>query len=422
MPEHQEQLVAGKPESGGDTSFTASQPGPEKPIVVALLTGGGDKPYALGMAGALIAQGAFLDFIGSDDVNGPHLHDNPRVNFLNLRGDQTPNASRLNKLLRVVRYYLRLLRYAATARTRVFHVLWNNKFELMDRTVLMLYYRMLGKQVVLTAHNVNACKRDGKDTAVNRLSLKIQYGLSDHIFVHTEKMKSELRAEFGVPEGKVTVIPFGINNAVPSTEELTTDQARQALGLSSSHKVMLFFGNIAPYKGLEYLIDALAEVAKRDANYRLIIAGTIKRCDDYWKKVQAAMGRNGARARMIERIEYIPDEAVELYFKAADVLVLPYTHVFQSGVLFLGYSFGLPVIATDVGSLREEILEGRTGFVCRPCDPLSLAGAIERYFASDLYLNLEARRREIRDYANERYSWAKVGRITVGVYSRLLAA
>jgi glycosyltransferase involved in cell wall biosynthesis len=422
MPEVQEPLVAGKPGGEQAASFRCSHAGPEKPLAVALLTGGGDKPYALGMAGALIAQGAFLDFIGSDDVNGPHLHENPRVNFLNLRGDQNPNVSRLEKLLRVTRYYLRLLRYAATARPRVFHVLWNNKLELIDRTVLMLYYRLLGKQVVLTAHNVNIGRRDGKDTAVNRRSLKVQYSLSDHIFVHTEKMKSELMAEFGVREGKVTVIPFGINNAVPKTEELTPGQARQALGLNCSHKVMLFFGNIAPYKGLEYLIDALAEVVKRDANYRLVVAGTIKRCDDYWQKVQDAINRNGVRARIIERIEYIPDEAVELYFKAADVLVLPYTHIFQSGVLFLGYSFGLPVIATDVGSLREEILEGRTGFVCRPCDPLSLASAIERYFSSDLYQDLAARRREICDYANERYSWDKVGQITKEVYARLLAA
>jgi glycosyltransferase involved in cell wall biosynthesis len=418
MPELEERLVARKSKGEEDASSRSSPLGPQKPMAVALLTGGGDKPYALGMAGALIAQDVFLDFIGSDDVNSPHLHENPRVNFLNLRGDQDSNVSRLEKLLRVTRYYLRLLRYAATAKPRVFHILWNNKFELIDRTLLMLYYRLLGKQVVLTAHNVNIGKRDGKDTAVNRRSLRIQYGLSDHIFVHTEKMKGELKAEFGVPEGKVTVIPFGINNTVPNTEKLTPAKARQALGLSGDHKVMLFFGNIAPYKGLEYLIDALAAVAKGDANYRLVVAGTVKGCDDYWEKLQEAVGRNGARARMIERIEYIPDEAVELYFKAADVLVLPYTHVFQSGVLFLG----LPVLATDVGSLREEILEGRTGFVCRPRDALSLASAIERYFASDLYRHLEARRPEIRDYANERYSWAKVGQTTKEVYSRLLAA
>jgi hypothetical protein len=58
----------------------------------------------------------------------------------------------------------------------------------------MLYYRSLGKKIVITAHNVNAAKGDGRDTAVNRLSLKIQYGLSDHVFVHTEKMKKELMA------------------------------------------------------------------------------------------------------------------------------------------------------------------------------------------------------------------------------------
>ena len=63
--------------------------------------------------------------------------------------------------------------------------------------------------------------------------------------------------------------------------------------------------------------------------------------------------------RVIAKIEYVPDEETELYFKAADVLILPYTHVFQSGVLFLGYSFGLPAIAADVGSLKEEIIEGR---------------------------------------------------------------
>ena len=68
---------------------------------------------------------------------------------------------------------------------------------------------------------------------------------------------------------------------------------------------------------------------------------------------------------MILKIEYVPDAETEVYFKAADVLALPYTHIFQSGVLSLGYGFGLPVIAADVGSLKEEIIEGKTG-LCVP--------------------------------------------------------
>ena len=113
---------------------------------------------------------------------------------------------------------------------------------------------------------------------------------------------------------------------------------------------------------------------------------------------------------------------MELYFKAADVLIVPYVHIFQSGVPFLAYSFGLPVIATDVGSLREDIIEGRTGFVCQPEDSSALARTIDKYFESELFRDLENRRFEIKEYANERYSWNKVAAITTAVYSNLLSS
>ena len=132
-------------------------------------------------------------------------------------------------------YYARLIRYAATAKPRIFHILWNNKFEFFDRTLLMLYYRFLGKKIVLTAHNVNAGRRDSNDTRLNRLTLRIQYRLADHIFVHTEKMKRELIEEFGVQGARVTVIPFGINNAVPNTR-LTPAEAKQRLGIREGRK------------------------------------------------------------------------------------------------------------------------------------------------------------------------------------------
>src|SRR5262249_55245029 len=124
--------------------------------------------------------------------------------------------------------------------------------------------------------------------------------------------------------------------------------------------------------------------------------------------------------RIVEKIEYIPDEATELYFKAADVLILPYTRVFQSGVLFLGYSFGLPAIAADVGSLKNEIVEGKTGLMFKAQDSSDLANKIEEYFESELFRNLETARFQIREYANKRYSWNKVAEITTSVYSNLL--
>jgi glycosyltransferase involved in cell wall biosynthesis len=390
-------------------------------VEIALLTGGGDKPYALGLATALTSEGITVEFIGSDDLDVAELQNNPQVRFLNLRGDQRPEVAPMVKAVRVVRYYLRLIRYAATARPRIFHILWNNKFQLFDCTLLMLYYKFLGKKIVLTAHNVNIRERDSKDTLINRFSLRVQYQLSDHIFVHTEKMKCELSSDFWVAEGKVSVVPFGINNTVPNTA-LTTLEAKQRLGVSSDDKTMLFFGNIAPYKGLEYLVAAFAELLKRDGNYRLVIAGRPKWSESYWNHLRQSILRNGLRDHVIERIEYVPDDQTELYFKAADVLILPYTRIFQSGVLFLGYAFGLPAIAADVATLKEEIIEGKTGFVFKSQDSSDLARMIGRYFESDLFRDLERRRLEIRQYANERYSWDKVAAITTSIYSNLLTS
>jgi D-inositol-3-phosphate glycosyltransferase len=387
---------------------------------ISLLTGGGDKPYALGMAAALTSQGIFVDFIGSDDLSVPDVLNNPRVNFLNLRGDQRPDASPFSKARRVLKYYIKLISYAAKAQPELFHLLWNNKFELFDRTLLTLYYRMLGKKITLTVHNVNAGKRDLNDSFLNRLSLKIQYNLCHHIFVHTEGMKSELAADFRIPNGKISVLSFGINNTVPSTN-LASAQAKRRLGVSSSDKTMLFFGNIAPYKGLEYLISAFTELLNKDRSYRLIIVGRPKGSEGYWKQIHEGIARSGVRDRIIQRIEYIPDEETESFFKAADVLVLPYTRIFQSGVLFLGYSFGSPAIAADVGTLKEEIIEGQTGFVFKQQDSSDLASKIDKYFKSELFHDLEARRGEIKKFANERYSWDKVARIITAVYSNLLA-
>ena len=125
----------------------------------------------------------------------------------------------------------------------------------------MLYYRLLGRRIVLTAHNVNAAKRDSRDSALNRLSLWIQYRLADHIFVHTEKMKAELRSEFGVAESKISVIPFGINNTAPISD-MTSEEAKRRLGLAPEERTALFFGQIAPYKGLDYLVTALPELVR----------------------------------------------------------------------------------------------------------------------------------------------------------------
>jgi D-inositol-3-phosphate glycosyltransferase len=389
-------------------------------IKIALLTAGKDPHYALGLLSGLVDQKIHIDFIGNDEMQKDEIVRRQNVTYYNLRGNQDPLVPISTKVSRVLKYYLKLLNYAAQNDSHLFHILWLNKFFFFDGIFVNAYYKLLGKKLVFTAHNINIRERDENDHLLNRLFLIFMYRLFDHIFVHTEKMKLQLIEDYGVSQDKISTIPFGINNIIPKSD-LTKAAARKNLQLSDKDKIILFFGNIAPYKGLEYLVEAFIHVRKQIEGVKLIIAGQIKNCEPYWKQVQNVIKDHDLGEHIVERIEYIPDNEVEIYFKSADLLVLPYRHIFQSGVAFLAYSFGLPVVATDVGSLREEIIEGTTGYLCRPDDPVDLADTINAYFDSDLFSNLDVARDKIVKYANETYSWENIGRVTYCIYNKLLS-
>lgn len=392
-----------------------------KPLKAALLTGGIDRPYAFGLAMALAEANVEVDFIGSDELDSPEMHSTENIHFLNLWPPRRPNPSLIHKVSRTLRHYISLIRYSATARPRIFHILWNSKIQIFDRTLLMLYFLMLKKNTVLTAHNVNQARRDSRDSWLNQITLRIQYRLVDHIFVHTEKMKDELIADFAVPGRKITIIRHPINNAFPDTQ-LDSLQAKNILGLNCSDKTILCFGRIKPYKGIEYLLTAFRMMIAESTQYKLIIAGEVdSEYGKYLASLKQIIGQNfkNNTGSVILKAQFIRDEEIEIYFKAADILVLPYKDIFQSGVLFLGYSYGLPVIATDVGSFRQEIVEGETGYVCRTADPADLATTIETYFRSDLYRNPH-RQQKIRRHAEIYHSWGAVADLTRNVYDKLI--
>lgn len=386
---------------------------------ISLLTGSVDPHYQLDLLSGLISTGIQVDFIGADSMKNAEIVRNRNVNFYNLRGNQDPNAPINIKITRVLKYYYELIIYALKTDSKLFHIQWENKFIYFDRTFLNIYYKILRKRLVFTVHNVNAGERDENDSFLNRLTLKFKYTIADHIIVHTQKMKRQLMGDFNIDDDSVTMIPMGINNVIPQTG-LTRLQSKNKLRLNGDEKVLLFFGNIAPYKGLKYLILALVDLRKKFKDLRLIIAGRINSHEAYWQEIQKIIQEHDLKDYIIEKTGFIPDEDVEIYYKAADVSILPYTYVFQSAVLFVSYSFGLPVIATDVGSLREDIVEGKTGFLCQPKNPEDIAEKLDLYFQSDLFKNLEETRKIIKDYAQERYSWDKIGEKTCSVYQSLL--
>lgn len=389
-------------------------------LITLIAAGGGDLYYELGLCLGVVSNGVHVDYIGSDSVRNANVWKKENVTFINLRGSQDPAANMARKLFRILIFYFRLIKYAWKTDSRLFHIQWPNKFVHFDRIFLNMYYKMLGKKLVFTAHNVNAGIRDGDDNSLNRFSLKVMYKIVDQIIVHTNNMKDLLIQDFGVSEGKVAVIQYGINDMVFESN-LTRKEARGKLGLEEDEKIALFFGNIVPYKGLEYLLMALARQRNCNDSIRLIIAGKQDRnYGKYFESIKEIIKSQDLKGYIIEKVGHIPDKDIEIYFKTADVLVLPYKYIFQSGVLFLAYNFGLPVIASDVGSLREFIDEGKTGFICKPENVSDLYEKINEYFESDLFKNLDKNREEIRNNAKEKYSWEKIGKKTVELYKRLV--
>jgi glycosyltransferase involved in cell wall biosynthesis len=163
-------------------------------------------------------------------------------------------------------------------------------------------------------------------------------------------------------------------------------QARQMLGLPETQPVLLFFGLVRPYKGLADLLRALAQV-RAELPVHLVVAGEFWEDADVYHRLVRDLGLEDV---VIFHSRYIPDVAVPPFFAAADVVVLPYHRVSQSGIVALAHGLRRPVIATRVGGLPEMIAEGRTGLLVPPGDPGALANAILRFYRDGLGPTFEA--------------------------------
>lgn len=155
------------------------------------------------------------------------------------------------------------------------------------------------------------------------------------------------------------------------------DEARAALDIPKGKKVLLFFGFIRLYKGLDLLIETLS---KLDEDTVLLIGGEVYGDFSHYDRL---IDEFGVRDRVYKHIRYIDDNEVPIFFSAADVCMLPYKDATQSGILGISFHFNLPVIVTDTGSLKESVEPYNTGLVAPAANPDSLKAQIEKYFLED---------------------------------------
>ena len=297
---------------------------------------------------------------------------------------------------------------ARRVRPDVVHLHCTNQIAL----AYLILLRLTGLPVAVTAHVVTAHERTRIQDAVHRRI----HRLSPLIIAHSEFDRTRLVEEFAIDPGRAIVIPHGEygffgHDAAP----VEPGAARRRLGLDAGDEVALFFGYIREYKGLDVLLDAWPAVAKARPGARLVVAGDPVRLDAARRDALiAAATRVGA----VHRFGYVPFSEVAGYIAAADVLVLPYRHVSQSGVLYLALAHGLPVVATRVGALPEVLRDGESGLLVPPESPRALAEALVRLFGDgDLRRRLTAGGRAVA----ARHAWPAIAERTESALAGLVA-
>ena len=174
-------------------------------------------------------------------------------------------------------------------------------------------------------------------------------------------------------------------------------EACKKLNLDPSRKNLLFFGFIRDYKGLDLLIEAFN---KLDSSYNLIIAGESYGSFDKYTQM---INNSPLKENIHVFTDYIPDSKVPVFFGAADVCILPYKSATQSGITSIAYHFGVPIIATDVGGLKETITHESTGLIVSEPKSDLIADAIKSYFNKQLQTSMKHDIIQLK----ERLSWSK---------------
>ena len=361
--------------------------------------------YSVCLATALYEQGINLTFIIPSNRNfkvhyGFHIKKwIPSKN----KGD--------NNIFKAFIYIIYLLKTTLLILSKKNTIVHFQFFRFKTDILFILFLRLLNVRVIYTAHNILPHERK----KIDYLLYLILYKFVNNIIVHSDLTKTKLLNGFNITQKKVVVIPHGNFDIYIPKNILTVAEARKYFNLNTADKVLLFFGYIKEYKGLDLLLDAYKILLEKHKDIILMIAGfpaTKQLLKKYKSKIDSMCVKN----KIILEFSFIPSEEVGKYFISADYIVLPYKRIDHSGIVHLAYSFNKPIIATKVGDFEESIEDGRSGFLVNSQKPEDFASKI--IYAFEDKNKIANMSRYISSLNETKYSWNEIAKKTINVYEK----
>jgi len=325
----------------------------------------------------------------------------------------------LIRVLETSQYFLKkwqlILKYLLKNRTDIFHIQTlitaRKDFAIF---FLMKFFRF---KIIYTAHNVLPHDENEKNATGMNFSFRCIYHLANFIITHSEKDKEEIITTFNVSPNKMKAIPHGDYDFLRTTGTGNKGCIREKYHIGKEEKVILFFGALRRYKGVYNLISAFASVKGNKKSMKLLIVGH-KMGDNYFNELQDIISKHNLHDSVILDEIYVPFEEIGYYFEAADVVALPYEHIYDSGVLRLAFSFEKPVIATRVGIFNELVIDGKNGFLVNN-DLDGLMKALKR-FQSTKVEDLKAMGEYSKKSFGKGLKWENIAAETLKIYKSLL--
>jgi glycosyltransferase involved in cell wall biosynthesis len=357
-------------------------------------------PYDHALCRALGAEGAEVELFTSRFAYGPVA---PAEGYarheLFYRAARFAPGSRAQRIAKLAEHVPDMLRYRRAARAAdVVHFQWLT-VQHLDAHLLPARRSAVGarRPLVLTAHDVLPREpRPGQRAAQRRL-----YDRFDAIVVHSEHGRERLSSELGVDSDRVHVIPHGVFAHLADIPSRPGGRAPFETG----RPVVLCFGLMRPYKGIDVLLEAWRGIDDAE----LWIVGMPR------MNITPLRALAPPNVRFVSR--FVTDDELPAYFRRADLVVLPYLEIDQSGVLFTALAFGKPLLLSDVGGFPEIAAVGAARTVPAG-DPAALRNALRELLGDPAALAAMAGR--ARAAADGPYAWDTVARQTLDLYESLL--